>query len=243
MTPMFNLQNLSPLQKQLRRRLLEVIYQKKLSHLGSCLSAIDMMIAVYSIKRLDDRFVLSNGHAGLGLYVVLEKEGLMDLEKLDELNIHPDRSLERGIHVSTGSLGQGLPIALGMAIADPSRDIYCMISDGESAEGSIWEALRISVDQKVKNLKVIVNVNGWAAYMAVLPQRLKAQIEGFGLRAIEVNGHSVPELQKAFAACKGGESIIFARTDVQQFPFLHGLDAHYYVMNDQDINMALEALR
>jgi len=240
---MFNTQHLSPLQKQLRCRLLEVIYREKLSHLGSCLSAIDAMIAAYGIKRPEDKFVLSNGHAGVALYVVLEKEGSMDLTTMKDLNIHPDRSIAKGIHVSTGSLGQGLPIALGMALADPDRDIYCMISDGECAEGSIWEALRISVDQSVRNLKLIVNVNGWAAYKQLVPQRLKAQFEGFGIKAIEVNGHSVPELQRAIKEAHGGQSIVFANTDVQQFPFLHGLDAHYYVMNAQDVNAAMEALR
>jgi transketolase len=240
---MFNLQGLSPLQKQLRCRLLEVVYREKLSHLGSCLSAFDIMIAVYSIKRPNDRFVLSNGHAGLALYVILEKEGLLKLDSLDGLKIHPDRSLEKGIFVSTGSMGQGLPIALGMALADPQRDIYCMISDGECAEGSIWESLRILVEQKVKNLKVIVNVNGWAAYMPVVPQRLKAQFEGFGVKAIEINGHSLPDLDRAIHECQGGDSIIFARTNVEQFPFLKGLDAHYYVMKIQDYNMALEVLR
>lgn len=240
---MFNLQALSPLQKQLRRRLLKAIYREKLSHLGSCLSALDIMIVVYGIKRPDDRFVLSNGHAGFALYVLLEKEGLLDLASLDGLHLHPDRSLEKGIYVSTGSLGQGFPIALGMAIADPKRNIYCMISDGECAEGSIWESLRILVDQKVKNLKVIVNVNGWAAYMPVVPQRLKAQFEGFGVKAIEVNGHSLPDIDRAIQECQGGESIVFARTDVEQFPFLKGLDAHYHVMNTQDYESAMEVLR
>jgi len=240
---MFNLQVLSPLQKQLRRRLLEVLYREKLSHLGSCLSAIDIMVAVHEIKRPEDRFVLSNGHAGFALYVLLEKEGLLDLASVVDLHIHPDRSLERGIHVSTGSLGQGLPIALGMAMAGPKRDIYCMISDGECAEGSIWEALRILVERKVKNLKVIVNVNGWAAYMPVNTKRLKAQFEGFGVKAIEVNGHSLTDLQGAIEKCQGGETMVFARTNVEQLPFLHGLDAHYYVMNAQDYESALEVMR
>jgi len=240
---MFDLQGLSLIQKQLRRRLLEVIYREKQSHIGSCLSAFDIMIAVYNVKRPEDRFVLSNGHAGLALYVVLEKEGLVDLTSLDGLNIHPDRSFEKGIYVSTGSLGQGFPIALGMAMADPKRDIYCMISDGECAEGSIWEALRILAAQKVKNFKVVVNVNGWAAYMSVSPQRLKAQFEGFGVNVIEVNGHLLAGLEKAIQECQGGESIIFARTDVEQFPFLKGQDAHYYVMNAQDYASALEVLR
>lgn len=239
---MFNLQNLSPLQKQLRRRLLEVIYREKLSHLGSCLSAIDIMIAVYGIKRPQDRFVLSNGHAGIAYYVLLEKEGLLDLTSLNGLHIHPDRCIDKGICVSTGSLGQGFPIALGMAMADSRRDIYCMISDGESSEGSIWESLRILVEGRVKNLKLIVNVNGWGAYMPVVPQQLKARFEGFGVKALEIDGHSLPDLKEAIRQCQGGVSMVFARTNVEQFPFLHGLDAHYYVMNARDYETALEVL-
>jgi transketolase len=238
-----NLQGLSPVQKRLRCRLLEVSYREKMAHLGSCLSALDIMIAVYGIKRPEDRFVLSNGHAGLGLYVILEEEGLLNLASLEGVHLHPDRSLEKGIHVSTGSLGQGLPIALGMALADSSRNIYCMISDGECAEGSIWESLRILVEQRIKNLKLIVNVNGWAAYMPVVPQRLKAQFEGFGVKAIEVDGHSLADLNAAIHKCQGGESIVFTRTDVEQFSFLKGIDAHYYVMKEQDYKAALEALR
>jgi len=219
-----------------------VSYREKLSHLGSCLSAFDAMIAVYSLRRPRDKFVLSNGHAGLALYVVLEKEKLFDLSTLD-VCIHPERSDDKGIHVSTGSLGQGLPIALGMAMADGGRDIYCMISDGECAEGSIWETLRILIEQKVGNLKVIVNVNGWAAYMPVVPRRLKAQFEGFGTRVIEVNGHSLPDLECAIRECRGGESVVFSRTEVEQFPFLKGLDAHYYVMNEGDYRHAIELLQ
>jgi transketolase len=240
---MFDLKALTPLQKSLRLRLLEVSFREKLSHLGSCLSALDAMIAVYGMKRPQDKFVLSNGHAGLALYVILEKEKLLDLSSMDGVHIHPDRSEGKGIHVSTGSLGQGLPIALGMAMADAGRDIYCMISDGECAEGSIWETLRILADQKVKNLKVIVNVNGWAAYMPVVPSRLKAQFEGFGTRVIEVNGHSLPQIERALQDCRGGDSVVFSGTDVEQFPFLKGLDAHYYVMNDRDYNLSLEALQ
>ena len=72
--------------------------------------------------------------------------------------------------------------------------------------------------------------------MAVDPQRLKAQFEGFGVKAIEVNGHSLPDLEAAIQECQGGESIVFARTDVEQLSFLKGQDAHYYVMNEQDYN-------
>lgn len=230
-------------QKRLKRRLLEVSFREKTSHLGSCLTALDAMIVVFDMKKAEDRFILSNGHAGLGLYVILEEQGLMDLSSMQGLHIHPDRCVAKGIYVSTGSLGQGLPIALGMAMADAKRTIYCMISDGECAEGSIWEALRISVEKSVKNLKIIVNANGWAAYQEVSPERLKAQFEGFGLSPLEVNGHSLDELKKAVARCEGGKSLVFAKTTVEQMPFLKGLDAHYYVMGPQDYQSAMEALQ
>ena len=122
---------------------------------------MDLIDAVYRVKRPDERFVLSNGHAGIALYVVLEKHGLLTQGQTERLHIHPDRNPRLGIDVSTGSLGQGLPIALGMALADPTRNVYVLVSDGECAEGSVWEALRIAVDRDVKNLRIIVNANGW----------------------------------------------------------------------------------
>jgi transketolase len=229
-------------QKQLRRRLLELIYTQNLSHLGSCLSAIDIVDAVYTVKRPEEKFILSNGHAGLALYTVLEKFGLLKKDACRALHLHPDRSAENNIDLSTGSLGQGLPIALGMALADRSRNVYCLISDGESAEGSIWEALRIGAELKVGNLRVIVNANGWAAYMPVDIEALHKRIASFGYEVIAVDGHSSSELVAALQKSPKRPQAILAKTDVEQFSFLKGLDAHYHVMSAEEYAQAKEVL-
>ena len=104
-------------QKETRRRIIELSYQSGFSHIGSGLSAVDIIDAIYRVKRKEERFVLSGGHAAIALYGVLEKKHIMDSTVIHELHIHPDRNVNIGIDVSTGSLGQGLPIALGMALA------------------------------------------------------------------------------------------------------------------------------
>lgn len=231
-------------QKQTRRRILKISYQGGLSHLGSCLSAVDIIDVIYKYKKKDERFILSNGHAGIALYVVLEKYGLLNNIDVRKVQVHPDRNPEVGIYVSTGSLGHGLPIALGMALASRRKKVYCMVSDGECAEGSIWEALRVGYEQKVDNLKIVVNANGWAAYHLVSLPLLLKKLRGFGYDAVSVNGHNIHELTKALKIeTTGRPSVIFARTTVEQFPFLRGQDAHYYLMTEADYKLAIELLR
>ena len=128
-------------QKYLRRRIIEISYKAKFSHLGSCLSAVDIIDAMYKVKKKNERFILSCGHAGIALYVVLQKYGMMRDSDISRLRIHPDMNSRLGIDISTGSLGQGLPVAVGMALADRKRNVYCLVSDGECAEGSIWEGV------------------------------------------------------------------------------------------------------
>lgn len=237
------IESLIPDQRYLRRRIIEISHELSLSHLGSCFSAVDVIDAIYAVKKKGEKFILSNGHAGIALYVVLEKNGLLNNQHIKKLHIHPDRNAPLGIDVSTGSLGQGLPIALGTAFANRQKDVYCMISDGECAEGSIWEALRVAVDQKVDNLIIVVNANGWGAYDPIhLPTLLK-RIKAFGLYSKTVNGHDNKILQKALIRRnKGKPTLIFAKTKVEQFPFLKGQSAHYYVMSENDYKTALTFL-
>jgi len=149
----------------LHDRVIEISKNHKLSHLGSCLTAVDIIDEIYSKKVSDEKFVLSCGHAGLALYVVLEDRVGCNAEELFKLyGVHPERDKCGGIHCSTGSLGQGLPIALGMAMADRSKNVYCLISDGEAAEGTIWEVANVMQKYKVENLKLYCNWNGWGAY-------------------------------------------------------------------------------
>ena len=195
----------------LKKRILDIAYKNKLSHLGSYLSSVEIIDEIYSKKNPEDIFILSSGHAALALYVVLEKyEGRNAEELFEKYGGHPHRAEEDGIYCSTGSLGTGITIAVGRAVANNCRKVYVLISDGESAEGSIWESLRFIKENHVENIEVYVNINGYAAYDKIdtnyLSNRLKVFLPNINLRYTTVN----------------------------QTPFLKGINAHYHVMSETD---------
>ena len=195
---------------KLERRIVDISYKKGLSHIGSCLTAVKLIDSIYLSKTKDDIFILSSGHAALALYVVLEKMEKADAEALfDKHGVHPNRDLGDGIYCSSGSLGHGIGIAVGMAIANKKRDVYVLLSDGECAEGSVWEALRIAAELKLENLKVMVNANGFGANGRVDTEWLDLRLQYF-----------YPSLVQT--------------TNLYAFPeYLQGLQAHYHVLNDQ----------
>jgi transketolase len=198
--------------EKLEYRIYEISYKYQLSHLGSCISAVSVIKQVYDEKKPEDIFILSCGHAGLALYCVLEQVYGHDAEKLFiKHGVHPCRDTDNHISLSTGSLGMVLPIAVGMALADTSRDVHVLISDGECAEGSIWEALRFIKTHNVTNLKLYVNINGYGAYSKIDDaDDLMHKIESY-----------VPHS-------------LYHGTVNYIAPFLNGLDAHYYVMIKED---------
>lgn len=203
----FTKNNMKPLEK----RLIDITYQEKLIHLSSCLSALPIIEEIYQEKKEDEIFILSNGHAGLALYVVLEqKYGIDPVMLLHKHGIHPGKDLENKLYCSTGSLGSGLPIAVGRALADRTKNVYCMISDGEAAEGSIWESLRFAHVQKLENLKIYVNINGMTAYEYIdinyLVDRLTTFLPSINIRI------SKPT----------------------EFSFAKGLLTHYYPLKPED---------
>lgn len=168
------------MENKLKQRILDISKKFGSTHISSCLNVVEYLEMVYSTKAHDDVVILSNGHAGLALYVILEKFKGKDAEVLFEKHgTHPNRDIKDGIVCSTGSLGQGLPIALGMALANKKRDVYCFTSDGEWAEGSMWEALSIAAEQMVNNLIILVISNGFSAYKEVDQDRLEWRIAGF----------------------------------------------------------------
>lgn len=193
------------------RRIFEITYQEKLSHLSSCLSAWPIVHEIYEEKKDDEVFILSNGHAGLALYCELEaRYGIDPVMLLHKHGIHPGKDLENKLYCSTGSLGSGLPIAVGHALADRNRNVYCMISDGEAAEGSIWESLRFIHVEKLDNLKVYANINGMSAYDHLDVEYLVDRLKTF-LPTINIRISNPPE-----------------------FSFAQGLLTHYYVMKPED---------
>lgn len=211
--------------KSLKRRIIEISYKHNLSHLGSCITAVDIIKEIYDTKKKDEKFVLSSGHAGLALYVVVEFFGGRSAEEIfAHHGVHPDFCTLCGLDCSAGSLGHGLPIAVGMALADRSKNVYCLISDGECAEGSIWEALRIAGEQKLYNLKIFVNINGYTAYSMLSAGDVQMLYK-------KLKHYSLPLwLQVEF-------------TDVEQLPFLKGQDAHYHVMTEKEYKQATEVLK
>ena len=220
--------------KDLKKRILDISYKLKLSHLGSCLIAIDIIDEIYKIKQSDEKFILSAGHAHLAHLVVMSKYCLKELESkykykhetlgekylneiieglIKDYGIHCDR--QAGCDISTGSLGQGLPIAVGMALADRSKNVYCLLSDGECAEGSISEAFRIVKEQGIENLKVYLNYNGFAAY-----------------REVNLPKIDIPHI-----------NIRFTDEIMKEYPtWLQGQAAHYVVMNEQQYQEVLNAI-
>jgi transketolase len=195
----------------LKKRILEIAFKYKLSHIGSYLTAVDIIDEIYSKKEKNDIFILSSGHAALALYSVLEKYENKDAEKLFiKHGGHPHRDEEDGIFCSTGSLGIGITVAVGRSLANKNRKVYVLISDGEAAEGSVWEALRFIEENNLKNIEVYVNVNGYSAYEKIDITYLEARLKAF-----------LPRIN-------------IRHTTVNQYSFLKGLNAHYHIMSDND---------
>lgn len=196
---------------KLKRRIVDITYQEKLSHLSSTLSAAPILEEIYNRRNDDEVVILSNGHAGLALYCVLEqKYGIDPVALLHKHGIHPGKDLGDYLYCSTGSLGSGLPIAVGHALATPTKRVFCMISDGECAEGSIWESLRFIHEQQLDNLEVYVNINGLGAYDAINVDYLVTRLQSF-LPNINIR-ISVP----------------------YKWSFAQDLLTHYYVLNAAD---------
>lgn len=223
-----------------RRRIIELSYEADTTHIGSALSSVDIIEAIYSVKKIDEKFVLSNGHAAAALYVVMEKYGLLSEPSIKDLGVHPDRNLDLGIEVSSGSLGQGFPIAVGMALANREKNVYCCVSDGECAEGSIWEAMRIASNEKLTNIKLVVNANGYGGYKEVDTNQLASAMQSFGWNLVEVDGHDLDGLTAALRLKTIKPVVVFAHTRVDELPFLSGLSAHYYKMTSEDYKLALD---
>jgi transketolase len=204
---------------ELKKQLIEIAYKHKLGHLGSYFSALEIIDSIYQKMNENDIFILSSGHAALALYVCLEKYRGQNAEVLFQKHGgHPHWDEEAGIHCSTGSLGLGITIALGRAVANKNRKVYVLISDGECAEGSVWESLKTIVEQNIENIEIHVNVNGYAAYREIDIMYLSDRLKAF-----------LPEINIHY-------------TTVEHFPFLKGLNAHYHIMKENDYQTALEQL-
>jgi transketolase len=219
--------------RHLRRRIIEAACLAKEGHIPSAFSVLDILWVLYHrVLRftpgdpedsLRDRFVLSKGHASLALYAVLAEKNFFPGAALDgfgafasPLGGHPHRGKVPGVEASTGSLGHGLPVAVGMALAMRIRrhktKVFCLIGDGESNEGSIWEAAALAAHHRLSDLCCIVDHNH-STDRAVVMDDLAAKFAAFGWSVGEVDGHDHELLARAFSAPSGtGPRCIIART-------------------------------
>jgi len=213
----------------IRTQVIELSHKAGTPHLGSSLSCIDVLTAAYwSALRIDpnnpqaadrDRFILSKGHAALALYVTLCQRGYFDPAILQTYNCdgsvlaeHPGPHCVPGVEAATGSLGHGLSLGLGMALAGriQKRDyrVFVLMSDGECNEGSVWEAAMFAPAQKLENVCVIIDYNKWQATarsnetLSLSP--LREKWEAFGWNACEVDGHDMEALLDKMSAVPNG---------------------------------------
>lgn len=206
--------------KLLYKTILDVAYKHKLSHLGSYFSSIDIINEIYSKMNKEDIFILSAGHCAVAHYACIQKYHGIDAEHLFlKHGGHPHRDEKNYIYCSTGSLGLGITIAIGRAIANPNKKVYVLISDGECAEGSVWESLKTIHEQNIKNIEVYVNINGYAAYMEIDKEYLVNRLKSF-LSSVNIR-----------------------YSTVEKFTFLKGLNAHYHIMSEENYNQALLELQ
>jgi transketolase len=222
-----------------RRLIVETLHESQAGHPGGSLSAVELLVALYfRIMRIDpqnpnwedrDRFILSKGHAAPVYYSVLARRGYFpesELATLDSLNSrlqgHPDRRKTPGVDMSSGSLGQGLSIAVGLALGGrmAGRDyrVYCLLGDGECQEGQVWEAAMAAAKFGLGNLTAIVDWNGlqlMAPTSEAMPLGdLKAKWEAFGWQVVEIDGHDLGAIIDSLAAPPEGNTprVILART-------------------------------
>ncbi len=259
--------------RQLREHIVEVTFTCGGTHIGGALSQHDILVALYyKLMKIDpkqpdwedrDRFVLSKGHGGVGHAVVLGDLGFFDAALLDDFNktgspfgMHLDRLKVPGVDASTGSLGHGLPLALGMAMGAKlqgrSWHTYCIVGDGECHEGSIWEAAMAAGHYKATNLTVFVDKNRLSLdgptkdVMNIDP--LDGKFEAFGWRVITIDGHDFDSICKAVEDSHAEEErpvvIIANTTKGRGVDFMEGQTAWHYGGLDAEMrDKALASIR
>lgn len=233
-------EGLANIANDIRIGIIEQVYNANSGHPGGSLSCADILAVLYfNQMNIDsenpnakgrDRFVLSKGHCAPALYATLARKGYFDKELLkgfrkveSNLQGHPDMKKVPGVDMSTGSLGQGLSAAVGMAIGSKMEHegyrVYCLLGDGELEEGQVWEAAMSANKNKLDNLCAIVDYNtlqidGNVEEVAGLID-IKEKFESFGFNVIEVNGHNIEALIHAFNSAKHQKdmpSVIIAHT-------------------------------
>ena len=258
---------------KVRMGVIEATHSAKCGHPGGGLSAADMFTYLYYKEmRIDpanpkwddrDRFVLSKGHTAPGLYSTLANRGFFPVEDLKTLRQigsylqgHPNMNTVPGVDMSTGSLGQGVSVAAGMAKAakymGKDVNVYTVLGDGEIAEGQVWEAFLFAAHYKLDNFCAIIDLNGLQIdgrtkdVMNTAP--VCDKMAAFGFNVIEIDGHSFEEMEAAFAnfhLCEGMPTCILMKTTKGKGVsyMTDSAEWHGKAPNDAEYEVAMSELR
>lgn len=268
-----NIKELEKLANEIRIQIINQVYNANSGHPGGSLSSTDILTVLYFNQMninekepqspLRDRFVLSKGHCVPALYATLAKRGFIKEEELTKfrkidglLQGHPDKNKVPGIDMSTGSLGQGLSVANGMAISSKMNHegyrVYCLLGDGEIEEGQVWEAAMTASKYKLDNLCVVVDSNNLQIDGTVEEVKGLDNIEGkfknFGFNTIIVNGHDMQQLIDSFETAKltkGKPTAIIAKTvKGKGVSFMEGkAEWHGKAPNEEQYKQAIKELK
>tara|TARA_E500000178_G_scaffold356562_1_gene435498 strand:- start:6570 stop:7361 length:792 start_codon:yes stop_codon:yes gene_type:complete len=260
--------NTIELAKNIRKHVLKMTSKGKSSHVGSALSIADILAVLYTNMNINpkdpidpkrDRFILSKGHAGAAVYAVLAELGFFSKEILDThyqdgsiLSGHVSHKGVPGVEFSTGSLGHGLSVASGFALAAKRKSLnfksYVLLSDGELDEGSNWEAILFAPHHNLDNLTCIVDYNKLQSLTSVEEtlnlEPLKDKITSFGWNVIDIDGHNHDELQESIKKNTSKPKFIIANTiKGKGISFMENKVVwHYKSANEEELEKGLNEL-
>jgi transketolase len=217
--------------KKIRQDILRISHTSGHGHIPTCFSIVEILHAVYDVMKHDpsnpawderDCFILSKGHASLALYCTLSHYGYFELERVNsfgsfqaDFGCHADRLKIPGIEASTGSLGHGIALAVGIALAfklkKSDRKVYTVIGDGESNEGSVWEAIQVADSLDLDNLTIVYD-NNLSHSRGLQVKQPEKKLEAFGCHVFVVDGHDLEDLKKALNAPANGVKAVVANT-------------------------------
>ena len=266
-------QELAKVANEVRKGVVTAVHAAKSGHPGGSLGAADIMTYLYfeemNIDPADphkadrDRFVLSKGHTAPGLYSALAYRGFFPVSDLPTLRHadsylqgHPNMNLVPGVDMSTGSLGQGVSCAAGMAkgakYLNEDVNVYTLLGDGEIEEGQVWEAFMFAAHFKLDNLCVIIDINGLQidgpTEKVMNSAPVDAKMEAFGFNVVTIDGHDFDQIESAFAAfraCTGKPTAILMHTTKGKgVKYMeNNVDWHGKAPNDAEYEVAMNELR
>ncbi len=253
--------------KRIRKETLKMLLHRGFGHLGGAMSIVETLAVLYTRMKVDptnpklddrDYLVLSKGHAGPALYSTLALKGFFDLELLNTLNnngtllpSHPDRNLTPGIDMTTGSLGQGISAAVGIAIGlqrkGSQRKVYCIVGDGELNEGQCWEAIQFAAHNNLNNFTLLIDENkkqlDGTTKEICKAFDLAKKLESFGFDTRRVNGASIEEIDKAISveSEKSPKCIVLDTIKGQGVEYFEKLKANHHIRFTEEMKEILKS--